>query len=114
MREIIEAQGGNSKIKPEEISVGQYSIEIIAPCDGFVTNVDNAAVTAIARAAGAPVEKGAGVALRLKRGYKVDKDDVLFEIFAERQPKLDEAHNVALKTRPITIEGMLIQKFPEY
>ena len=114
MREIIEAQGGNSKIKPEEISVGQYSIEIIAPCDGFVTNVDNAAVTAIARAAGAPVEKGAGIALRLKRGYKVEKNDVLFEIFAERQSKLDEAHNVALKTRPITIEGMLIQTFPEY
>jgi len=114
MREIVEVQGGNPNVRPEEIPVGQHHIEIKAPCDGFVTNVDNTAVTAIAKAAGAPVEKGAGVVLRWKRGYKVKENEVLLEIFSERESKLTEAYNVALRTRPITIEGMLLYTVPEY
>ncbi|MEM2936426.1 MAG: AMP phosphorylase [Candidatus Bathyarchaeia archaeon] len=114
MKEIIEAQGGNPNIKPEEIVLGEHRTAIEAPCDGFVTNVDNAAITAIARAAGAPMEKGAGVMLRWKRGYQVKKGEVLLEIYAERGPKLAEAYNVALRTQPVTIEGMLLHKIPEY
>lgn len=114
MREIIEIQGGNPKIRLEDIPVGQHVVAIKAPCDGFVTNVSNAAITAIARTAGAPREKGAGVALRWKRGYKVKKDDVLFEIYAERTSKLNNAHKLALTTNPVTVEGMLLHKVPEF
>jgi len=114
MREIIEAQGGDPNVKPEDIPIGPHQIQIKAPCDGFVTNVDNTAITAIARAAGAPAEKGAGVVLRWKRGYKVRKGDVILEIYAERESKLTQAYNVAVKTTPITIEGMLLQRVPEY
>ncbi|MFP3985565.1 MAG: AMP phosphorylase [Candidatus Bathyarchaeia archaeon] len=114
MREIIEIQGGNPKIQPQDIRVGQHTVAIKAPCDGYVTNVSNTAITAIARAAGAPREKGAGVALRWKRGYKVKKDDILFEIHAERTSKLNDAHNLALAMNPMTIEGMLLHKIPEF
>jgi len=114
MKEIIEAQGGNPNIKPEEIPVGQHHIAVKAPCDGFVTNVDNTAITSIARAAGAPIEKGAGIILRWKRGYKVKKDDVLLEIYAERESRLTEAYNAAQRTNPVTIEGMLLHTIPEY
>ncbi|MFQ6067964.1 MAG: AMP phosphorylase [Candidatus Bathyarchaeia archaeon] len=114
MREIIEIQGGDPKIRPEDIRLGQHTITLKAPCDGFVTNVSNAAITAIARAAGAPKEKGAGVALRWKRGYKVKKNDVLFEIYAERASKLNDAYNLALTMKPVTIEGMLLHKVPEF
>jgi AMP phosphorylase len=114
MHEIIEIQGGNPKIRPEDIAMGEYTAELKAPCDGFVTNVSNAAITAIARAAGAPQERGAGVALRWKRGYKVKKGDVLFEIYAERATKLKEAYNLALAMNPVTIEGMLLHKIPEF
>jgi AMP phosphorylase len=114
MREIIEAQGGDPSIKPEELPVGQHRIDIKAPCDGFVTNVSNNAICAIARATGVPIEKGAGVVLRWKRGNKVKKNDVLLEIYAERGSKLTEAYNMALKTTPVTIEGMLLHKIPEY
>jgi AMP phosphorylase len=114
MREIIEIQGGNPKIRPEDINFGQHTAALKAPCDGFVTNVSNAAITAIARAAGAPREKGAGVALRWKRGYKVRKNDILFEIYAERASKLNDAYNLALSMNPVTIEGMLLHKIPEF
>jgi len=113
MREIIEIQGGDPKIEPEKVPVGEHSIALRAPCDGFVTNVDNAAVTAITRASGAPVEKGSGVVLRWKRGYKVKKGDVLLEIYAEQESKLTEAYNVALTTKPVTVEGMLLHRIPE-
>ena len=114
VREIIEIQGGNPEIRPEDINVGQHIVALKAPCDGFVTNVSNAEITAIARAAGAPREKGAGVALRWKRGCKVKKNDILFEIYAERASKLNDAYNLALTLNPVTIEGMLLHKVPEY
>ncbi len=114
MREIIETQGGTPKIRPRDIAVGQQTIALKAPCDGFVTNVSNAGITAIARAAGAPREKGAGVALRWKRGCKVKKNDVLFEIYAERASKLNDAYNLALTVNPVTVEGMLLHKIPEF
>ncbi|MDH5449000.1 MAG: AMP phosphorylase [Candidatus Bathyarchaeota archaeon] len=114
MREIIEIQGGPPKIRPDDINIGQHTVALKAPCDGFVTNVSNAAITAIARAAGAPREKGAGVALRWKRGYKVKRNDVLFEVYAERASKLNDAYNLALSMNPVTIEGMLLHKIPEF
>lgn len=114
MRQIIEAQGGNPEITPDEIHAGRHTVTIRAPCDGFVTSVSNAALTAIARAAGAPAEKGAGVALTWKRGNKVRKDDVLLEIYAERACKLNDAHNLALTMNPVTVEGMLLHKIPEF
>jgi AMP phosphorylase len=114
MREIIEAQGGNPKISPADIAIGRCRTELRAPCDGFVTNVSNNAITAIARAAGAPREKGAGVALLWKRGYKVKKDDVLLEIYAERPTKLNDAQVLAQSLTPITVEGMLLDKVPEF
>lgn len=113
MQEIIEIQGGNPNIHPEDIVVGQHKIALKAACDGFVTRVDNNAITAIARAAGAPKEKGAGIALKWKRGNKVKKSDTLLEIHAHRASKLTEAHNLALKMKPVTIEGMLLHKIPE-
>ena len=113
MKEIIEAQGGNPNINPDEIRVGEHAIPVRADCDGFVTKVDNNAITAIARAAGAPREKGAGLALQWKRGNKVKKDDILYEIYAQRTSKLKAAHNLALQMKPVVIEGMLLHKIPE-
>jgi AMP phosphorylase len=114
MREIIGAQGGNPKIDSTDIRLGEHEAEVRAPCDGFVTNVSNTAITTIARAAGAPREKGAGVELRWKRGGKVEKGDVLLKIFAERSTKLNDAHNLALSLSPVTVEGMLLHKIPEF
>jgi AMP phosphorylase len=113
MQEIIDVQGGNPNVRPEDISVGEHRIAVKAPCDGFVTRVDNNAITAIARAAGAPKEKGAGITLNWKRGNKVKKSETLLEIYAQRASKLREAHNLALKMKPVTIEGMLLHKIPE-
>ncbi len=109
MREIIENQGGNPNIKPEEIPLGDETEDILAPFSGYIVEVDNKAVNAIARAAGAPEDKGAGVYLYKKRGGYVKKGEPIMKIYAEKSSKLSEAISVANKSNPVTIEGMLLK-----
>jgi AMP phosphorylase len=114
MKAIIEAQGGDPKITSEQVQVGQHRTNITAPCDGYITHVSNSAINQIARAAGAPAEKGSGVILTGKRGHKVCKGEPILEIFAERQLKLEEAYSLVAKLTPVTIEGMLLEEIPEF
>jgi len=112
-RRIIEAQEGNPDVKPEDIPIGKHKVEVRAPMDGYVTGVYNQSITAIARAAGAPHDKGAGVKLHVKKGHKVKKGDVLMEIYSNSSVRLEEALKLVTKLKPITIEGMLLETYPE-
>jgi AMP phosphorylase len=114
MREIIEAQGGDKNIKSDQIPLGVHKESITAPASGYVTHVSNSAINQIARASGAPIERGAGVVLYLKRGHKVAKGEAILDIYAERQPKLEEAYSLVAKLQPVTIEGMLLEEIPEF
>ncbi|MGQ9720196.1 MAG: AMP phosphorylase [Candidatus Jordarchaeum sp.] len=114
MQEIIEAQGGDSKVKPEDISIGEHVAGVEAKADGYVTQVNNKNITRIAQAAGAPLDKGAGVILNYKIGYKVSKGDKLLSIYAEKESKLREATVIATRSYPIIVEGMLLQKLPKF
>jgi AMP phosphorylase len=110
MRQIIEAQGGDPRVKPEDIAIGEHTTKLLSPADGYVVSVDNDGIKNIARAAGAPIDKGAGVKLYSKRGYIVKKGDPLIEIYAESEGKLSEALALGMKIQPITVEGMLLGK----
>jgi AMP phosphorylase len=117
LREIIEAQGGNREIKPEEIEVGDKKAEISAEKEGRVLLINNKSIAQIAREAGAPKEKGAGVVLKTKLEDHVDKGGVLFEIYAERNRNLSEAIELANKLKPIRLskkleEIMLMDRIP--
>lgn len=114
MHEIIEAQGGDPNLKSEQIVVGAHVRNITAPADGYVTHVSNIFINQITRATGAPGEKGSGVILHLKRGQKVSKGEPILDIYAERQSKLEHAYSLVAKLQPITIEGMLLEKIPEF
>ena len=110
MHEIISAQGGDPAIRSSTIPIGECRSEILAPCDGYITRVSNAAVNQIARAAGAPLEKGAGIILYGKEGHKVSKGQKVMEILGERDSRVDQAYTLAVKLSPINIEGMLLQE----
>ena len=93
---------------------GRYRVEVKAPIDGYVTGVYNDALSRIAMAAGAPQDKGAGVKLYVKRGHKVKEGQTLLEIYSNSEALLDEALRLVDVLKPITIEGMLLETFPEY
>jgi len=93
LREIIEAQGGDPSIKPEEIHVGDEVFTLRSERSGYLLWINNASLVEIARLAGAPKDKGAGVLLHRKIGEAVRKGDPLLTIYAERDIKLERAIN---------------------
>jgi AMP phosphorylase len=117
LREIIGAQGGNPNIKPEELPVGTEKAEVRAQENGRVLWVSTDGIVQVARAAGTPKEKGAGILLKAKLGDAVEKGQVLFEVYAERSSKLTAALEMAKKLEPFglskkTGERMLLDRFP--
>jgi len=117
LREIIQAQGGDPKVKPEEIEVGDKKSEITAHKDGAVLWINNEDIANIAKEAGAPKDKRAGLLLRVKLGDHVRKGQVIFEILAERSTKLESATNLANRLLPIGLterpeDRMLIDRIP--
>ena len=58
---------------------------------GRVFHIDNRMISKIARAAGAPNDKVAGVRLLCERGDKVRRGDPLFEIHSDSETKMDFA-----------------------
>ena len=110
MREIIEAQGGNPNVSADDIPVGQYKEDIEAPADGYVVMIDNQAVIAIVRAAGAPQDKGAGVYLPKKGGRYVKRGETIMTIYSNNEARLDRAVALARTLQPIVIEGMIRRK----
>ncbi len=118
LREIIAAQGGNPTVQPEDLPVGPESAEVLSPQAGKVLWLSTDDIVRIAREAGAPKEKGAGVVLHAKLGESVHKDGVLFEIYAERSSKLSSALELAHQLSPIVLskkpeEKMILDRIPE-
>lgn len=117
LREIIEAQGGNSKIMPDDIKIGDKKAEVTTTEDGRVLWINNESIAQVAREAGAPKEKGSGVMLKVKLEDQIRKGEILFEIYAERSTKLEAALGLAEKLNPIRVsekleERMLIDRVP--
>ncbi|MEM4718340.1 MAG: AMP phosphorylase [Desulfurococcaceae archaeon] len=111
-KQIIEAQGGDPNIKPEDIPVGKYTFTLKSPIEGAVTHIDNAAISLIARSCGAPYDKGAGVEFHAKVGYRVNKGDPLITLYSNSETRLDEAITLLGEYQPIVVEGMLLKTYP--
>ena len=110
MREIIEAQGGDPKVKISDLPVGKYLYSVKAEVGGRVAHVDNRLVSRIARAAGAPKDKGAGMILHCEMGDKVNVGDTLFEIISESETKLSFAIETATALPPIELQKVILGK----
>ena len=79
MQAIIAAQGEQTN----EYPLGKLTHEILAPSDGVISAIDNLQMAHIARFAGAPMDKGAGVDLFKKLGDHVEKGEPLYRLYAE-------------------------------
>lgn len=79
MNAIIKAQGEQQT----HYQPGKLTHDVLAPQAGVVTAIDNLHMARIARFAGAPMDKGAGVDLCKKLGDAVAKGEPLYRIHAE-------------------------------
>jgi len=91
MKEIIAAQGGNPKINPDKIKFGPHTFDYVAKKSGKLITLNDDRLSRIARLAGAPKNKGAGIYLYVHKGAKVKKGEKLFTIYAESDWKLNGA-----------------------
>ena len=99
MNAIIQAQGP----KPIDLTPGSLCHDVIAQHDGIVTEIDNLQMAKIARMAGAPMMKRAGVDLLKKLGSPVKKGDVLYRIHAEFPADFTFAQRLAAQNHGYTL-----------
>lgn len=116
--EIVREQGGNDKIKPKDIPVGDKKLDVRANKSGKILWIFNHKIAAIAKEAGAPKYKGAGIYLYKKMGDVVKKGDKLFTIFAEKSSRLSAAEKLLKDDFPMIIgkgygEEMLLKSIPD-
>jgi AMP phosphorylase len=100
-----------------DIPVGDKRQTVISDLDGEILWINNEDIARIAKEAGAPKEKGAGVMLLAKLGDHVKKGDALFDVYAERDTRLksaltltDTLHPIGLSRRPE--DRMLVSRIP--
>lgn len=89
MREIIREQGGDPDISSDDIEIGKHSYTVRAMKSGKVSEINNRFVAKIARIAGAPIDKGAGLYLNVRKGDRINKGDKLLTVYSASAKKLD-------------------------
>jgi len=91
MERLIEAQGKQTQI----YEIGRQQFEVKADGTGSVHSIDCHRIARIARLAGAPMDKGAGIDLLRKVGESVRKGDALYRIHADSETGLSFARELA-------------------
>ncbi|MBI3035550.1 AMP phosphorylase [Candidatus Woesearchaeota archaeon] len=103
MIEIIKAQGGK-EISAEDIGIGKYSYDALSTKSGRIAYISNMLVSRIARIAGAPSDKGAGIYIYKHIGDKVKRGEKLFTIYSESKHEFEYAKDVAKSSRVFVIK----------
>jgi len=99
MEAIIAAQGP----QPQQFVPGELQHEVCAEADGVVVAIDNYRLAKVARLAGAPMDKEAGVDLLKKLGDPVAKGEPLFRIHARYRADFNFARRYADEPGSYTI-----------
>jgi thymidine phosphorylase len=94
MEAIVAAQGPCTAPQP----VGRLSFEVPATRGGVVSAIDNFVISRVARLAGAPMDKGAGVDLLKKLGEPVEAGEPLYRVYAEYQSDFQFAKALTERT----------------
>ena len=104
MKEIIKAQKGKI-FKPEQLEYGKFKKEFYSNKNGRVKFIDNKDVSKIARTAGAPTDKTAGVYLNKKLKDKIKKNEILFTIYSDSEKRLGYAVELVKERNPYIISS---------
>lgn len=90
-RDIIKAQGGDSKVKSDDLVPGRHHLSLTSDLSGRLSSILNKNITIVARILGAPEDKKAGMYLHKKIGDEVEKGDEIVTLYSESEYRLKEA-----------------------
>jgi AMP phosphorylase len=91
MREIIEAQGGNSSVTSERLQFARYRHVVLGDSAGRVKKIHSKNSSIICKILGAPEMKKSGIWLDRKIGEAVVKNEPLYTLYSEKEYLLREA-----------------------
>ena len=74
--------------------------------------MNNQSLITLARIAGAPHDRGAGILLHAKKGNLVKAGEPLLTIYADRNWRLQNAIEEGRRLLPVIVEGMLLDRVP--
>lgn len=97
---ICEAQGG-LRTPPQ----ARHVYPLVAPRAGRIVHIDNRKLARLAKLAGAPGAKAAGVFMKVRLGAEVDRGQPLFHVHAETPGELAYALDYAARAGDILIVG---------
>jgi AMP phosphorylase len=108
MKEIIKAQGGNI-YSSEKITSAPFKKEIYSTEEGVIQSFNIKLLTKIARLAGAPANKLAGVLLAKNVGEKVGRNELLLTIYAENKQKLESSFEFFEQNSPVVFKKIILR-----
>jgi len=102
-KEIIKAQGGNVKelgnLKPDK-----FRKDITVKRSAIVSSFNNYRMAALARIAGSPIDKGAGLYIHVMKNEKLSRGDKLLTIYSNSKSRLKEAIKFYHLNKPIELK----------
>jgi thymidine phosphorylase len=101
MQKIIDAQGPSIC----QTDLGTLTADVKASNDGAVSGIDCLRLNRLARSAGAPIDKGAGIKIFKKIGDRVEKGEPLYRIYAVDHSEYDLAVAAAKSNPGYLIDG---------
>ncbi|MCD6434618.1 MAG: thymidine phosphorylase, partial [Candidatus Diapherotrites archaeon] len=106
MKEIINAQGKRYECS-EKIPKAKFSTNILATASGKIASINIKNCIRLARLAGAPGDKFAGLELLAKEGEVVEKGDILFRLHSSNAERLKFAKQQARHLNPVELETII-------
>lgn len=85
--------------------MGSLSFDVKATHDGTVSAIDCLRLNRLARTAGAPLDKGAGIRLFKKIGDRVEQGEPLYRVYAFDRPEHDLAASAAAADDGYAVDG---------
>ena len=99
-KQIIKNQRGALK----KLESAKFRKNLVSLKSGIIREIDNKKINSLARVAGCPGDKLAGVYLYVHKKDKIKKKDPLLTIYAESKSRLNEAVRFYREIKPISIK----------
>jgi len=118
-KEMVKLQGGDVEVieKPEKLPIARFLYEFRSEEEGYINKINALSIGNAAMVLGAgrirkdsPIDLSVGIVLKKKVGERVNKNDVMADVFYNDLGKLEEALKIMRDAYKITDNAVLGKK----